>query len=75
MAVAKDAVQTAAIAPRLAANAMFAPSAEALNYVLGDKGGTPNPFIGPAATAYDIAKVVPVLGMGLHLGEAINSCR
>lgn len=54
-------------------NAMYYPSVAAISQAMSG-AGAPNPFDGSVALLCDIAKVAPVIGAGLELGEAIRSC-
>jgi hypothetical protein len=57
------------------ANFSLLPPAAAMEVEFNRQGGTPNPFEGNAAVAYQFFSALPVVGPGLKLGEAINSCR
>ena len=62
------------IANRAAASFSLAPGTEALRDQWNDRHGAPVPLTGGWGTAYYAGGFVPVLGSGLALGEAINSC-
>ena len=63
----------AAVVGQVTKNAALLPAFMAAG-TAAKSGGTANPFEGNYATAYSLAKSVPVLGVGLELGEAMNSC-
>jgi hypothetical protein len=56
------------------ANFSLVPATTAMGLDMGRRGGTANPFDGNAAVAYEFFSGLPVVGAGLKLGEAINSC-
>lgn len=64
-----------AVVRSVTVNFSLLPGGAALSASLGAEGGTPNPFYGRDSQIYTFASGLLVLGSGLKLGEAINSCR
>jgi RHS repeat-associated protein len=58
----------------LAYQAMFYPPAMGIGLGLGHQRGSPNPLNGVAGSIYSASKMIWGFGLGLEIGEAINSC-
>src|SRR6185503_16056148 len=58
----------------LALNAALVPPATGLQMGLGSMSASHYEFSGNGNSLYELAKMVPVLGAGLELGETINAC-
>ncbi|MDB4884655.1 MAG: RhsA [Gemmatimonadetes bacterium] len=68
--------RTGAAAEQAAFQMATVPGMTGLSLGVGKMAGTPNPFgSGTYANIYTVVGMIPVIGPGLKLGEAINSCR
>jgi len=74
LATTESAWASAQVTTNFAMNAALLPPMMATRAAAARAGGTPNPFDGIGGFVYSLTKMVPIVGAGMELGEAINSC-
>lgn len=74
LSLSGEAWNDARLTASFARNAALLPPLAAVQ-VAGGSGGTPNPLEGEhGAFLYEFLRAAPVVGAGIELGEAIDSC-